>query len=259
MKTAKVLSKLEAEANGERNWKKREAKSIIQGFKFMTRSEEFRNSSGTCAFSAKDFSAHSYSWYVLAKRISGVNVLNSYVYANQTAKHIGKVRSAARILGIQYKDLEAPKGLQDLKSSLIHVLSRLSEEKLRLQHSRSPKDKSQVRSYEAQLKLLERLGVRASKRMHKNADANARQERADGLGRQNFKRRKKVLEDYLENEKCFRDYEVLRAERYDANSSDADANAARILIKDFSDAKKVIDQVLSNFSSLGHGTVNFYV
>jgi hypothetical protein len=255
MKTAKVLAKLEVEAKSSRNWKKREAKSMIHGFKFMIRSEEFRNGSGTCSFSPSDFSAHSYSWYVLAKRMKGLNVLNSYVYSNQTSKHIGKVRSAARILGLRYCEVEAPKGLQDLQTALVHVLFRLEEEKLRLLHSRSPKDKSQVRNYEAQLKLLERLGVRAKKSMKKDAALRALESREERLERLNFKRRKKVIEDYLENEKNFRDYEVLRASRYE----EEEENAAKVLIEDFSDAKKVIDQVLANFSSLGQGTVNFYV
>jgi len=57
---------------------------------------------------------YSYKWYRLVDKIGDTIVLNSYAYSNTTIKHIYKMRRLLESLGLQYVEIEAPKGLQDL-------------------------------------------------------------------------------------------------------------------------------------------------
>lgn len=86
--------------------------------KYLKTSEIYKNSTGTLTYNTDTEMAHSYNWYVLAKRFNGVMYINTYAYSNTTCKHIRQLEALFMELGIDYKTIEAPKGLQSLDESL---------------------------------------------------------------------------------------------------------------------------------------------
>ena len=61
---------------------------------------------------------YSYKWYRLVDKIGNTVVLNTYSYSNTTIRHIYKVRRVLEDLRIQYVEIEAPAGLQNLEDAL---------------------------------------------------------------------------------------------------------------------------------------------
>lgn len=144
-----------------------------------------------CSFNPVSGEADSYSWYVLATRIKGVQILNTYTYSNSTAKHTSKVSSVMDALGIKYIELDAPKGLQDLQRAKEHILFKLASEVLANQYARI-KSNTQVKYFEKQIKLLERLGIRITKREREGAKVAALTARTVRLEQQRADRKQRA-------------------------------------------------------------------
>ncbi len=155
--------------------------------KYFSRLNMWKNYKASCTFNPETMLGHSYSWYELSKKVKGVMILNTYLYSNQTAKHVGKMRDLFANLKIKYVSLEAPRGLQSLDLSLVHHVEQLAHTKLKNSFARI-KDKNEVKRHENALKLLEKLGFKATKKMHAEAEKNAIQCRTDRLARDKMKR-----------------------------------------------------------------------
>lgn len=80
----------------------------------------YKNSSGSLTVNGETLESRSYSWYVLGMYINGEYVLNDYSYSSTTIKHVYKLRRFLKERGIQYRTIEAPKGLQNVDAAKQH-------------------------------------------------------------------------------------------------------------------------------------------
>lgn len=144
--------------------------------KLMKRSGIYQCSNYNCTFDPKKVEAHSYRWWKFVSKVDGVVIFNDYYYSPSTRKHQGKVSGLLRSLNIKV-DITAPfcQGIPSLDLASLIVLA---EENLCDQY------------LAGEIKKEER-------------NANARR-----------KRFSKKLEDYLENEAHFRDYEIKEVSRF---------------------------------------------
>jgi hypothetical protein len=92
--------------------------------KYYSRLNQYKASN--LIYDCESDSAWSYDWYCLAKRFNGVMIVNNYSYSPTTVKHYYKIRKLSNEMGIEYKTIEAPRGLQNLASAMAHYIS-LSE------------------------------------------------------------------------------------------------------------------------------------
>lgn len=162
----------------------------VTDLKYQTRLNYFTNYKDSCGFNPETCEAHSYRWYSLARRIKGVQVLNSYRYSNQTSKHISKMRDVFSKLKIKYVELDAPRGLQDLDSALTFVANSLATAIVAHKYARI-KYTYQINNFTAQAAILKKFGKRLTKKLLKKAIADAECYRRSRLERQKEQR------DYL--------------------------------------------------------------
>lgn len=243
----------------------KQAKDLIKigldqtGFRYYQRAGIFKGNKGNCIFNPATGHATSYDWYDLAKRIKGVQILNTYCYSNQTAKHIGKVRSVLVALNIRYQCLEAPKGLQNLDVALEHMIAELGRATVLNKYARI-KSKHFINSCNKQLKLLAKLGKRATKAKIKAAIERAEVERKDRNAELKFKRDKKHLENYLENSVAFRDYDIVDRCLFgnpDAWPARKASTVHRVVERD--SMERDVENALHSFHRDGFGSIVFYV
>lgn len=71
------------------------------GFKYYTRLEKYKGNNGNCVFYADRVHGYSYGWWTAVEKIGPFVIFNACLYSNQTAKHLGKMRSVMRALGIK--------------------------------------------------------------------------------------------------------------------------------------------------------------
>lgn len=103
---------------------------------YQIRNKIFKGCNGKLTFDPATGLALSYfNGYQIAKRINGRMVLNSYRYSVTTQGHVETLRNLFGQLGISYREIEAPKGLQDLQRALEHHTFRLAEWELKDKHS----------------------------------------------------------------------------------------------------------------------------
>lgn len=171
MKREIVIQKLESEVNRRRAAAetKEAAEKInirnVLSLRYVKRDNYLTNYKDSCGVNLDTMEGHSYRWYSLVKRIKGVVYLNTYGYSNQTSKHVYKMHGAFRFLGIQYKCLEAPRGLQDLDSAFSYAVSELAKFLVKQKYARKKSNWSGSVSYcRRQLAILETLGFRLSER-----------------------------------------------------------------------------------------------
>lgn len=82
----------------------------------------------------------SYNWYRLSDRMCGKIVINSYAYSRTTSRHYAEVLHWFRINGFyQLFLIEAPRGLQDLSSSIEYYKDKISLYKDKLANPRTRK------------------------------------------------------------------------------------------------------------------------
>lgn len=80
--------------------------------KYFPRLNLYKSSNVT--FDPVTCQGYSYKWYRLVDKIGNTVVLNTFPYSNTTIRHIYKMRRLLESLGLQWVEIEAPKGLQDL-------------------------------------------------------------------------------------------------------------------------------------------------
>ena len=151
----------------------------VCGLTYKMRDEIFSNATGTCEFNPETMYAHSYRWYDLVKRIKGTVVLNDYRYSQQTSGHIWKTRDVLRTLGIKFVELEAPRGLQNLDAALAYELETQAARVIASKYGRDKRKMKYAIQDTKALKLLARLGFKASKKMKSSALETAEQNRRD--------------------------------------------------------------------------------
>jgi hypothetical protein len=163
----------------------------IASFDYRIRDNYFTNSSGTCEFFPDRLYAHSYTWYDLFKVIKGNAILNTYNYSRQTTDHIWKMKSLLKTLGIKFQTLNAPRGLQDLDRALAYELDLLAKQHVLDKYGRNTKKPSLekfLKQENPELRLLAKLGFKATKTMRLKALQEAEQSRASKLRRDKEKR-----------------------------------------------------------------------
>lgn len=84
--------------------------------KYFPRLNLYKSSNVT--FDPVTCQGYSYKWYRLVDKIGNTIVLNSYAYSNTTVRHIYKMRRLLESLNLQWVEIEAPRGLQDLKDAI---------------------------------------------------------------------------------------------------------------------------------------------
>lgn len=94
---------------------------------YKVRANLFSSTTGHVTFDPEAMKGFSYRWYCLTKRIGSVQVLNSYGYSSTTIKHVWAMRSLFKILCVEYIEIEAPQGLQDLNLALSYNVRRLAK------------------------------------------------------------------------------------------------------------------------------------
>jgi len=128
-------------------------------------------------FNPKTLDATSYNWWRFVGLVEGVLVESTYRYSVTTAKHQRKVRGIMNELGIKPKlSLPLPRGVRH-DQTLAEMIC------------------------EAETHLCEQFLEEQVKKQKSYAKAKRR-------------RLKKKLEDYLENECAFRDYEIRQASQF---------------------------------------------
>lgn len=183
--------------------------------KLMKRSNIYKASN--VEFDPKTKIATSYLWWTFVAEIDGLLVFNNYRYSVSTSKHQRKVRTLLESLGLKIDlELPLPKGLRKFDSIEENIL-------------------------EAEEYLFEREGEEFLKRQERNEKAR-------------FRRNSKKLENLLENEKHFRDYEILPAARFGSVSKVAVHQKV-----DLSSLENDVENALYNFHRDGFGCVVFYV
>lgn len=91
----------------------------IAGFRHVKSVNQYNISN--CYFSGNSITAYSYNWWVFVKVINGLLVFNNYNYSATTNAHQRKTRRLLDTLGYSIDlTIEAPKGLQDIRSSVTH-------------------------------------------------------------------------------------------------------------------------------------------
>lgn len=145
----------------------------ILAMPYQPRKARFKLSSSKLDFDPATHLGHSYMWYEISKRINGVTYLNDFGYSTTTRRHYWKIASVMRALGIKFKCLEAPQGLQNLEASLDYNVAEYGKAVIAQKYGRL--DKSHYVRYRAkQLRILTALGFIAS-----DACKQAAIERAD--------------------------------------------------------------------------------
>lgn len=81
--------------------------------RYFSKSNLYKNSTGTNCYNPETGQAHSYDWWCYVKVIGGKTVFNDYYYSPTTCKHQSAMRNLLRELGIKI-DLvvSCPAGLQ---------------------------------------------------------------------------------------------------------------------------------------------------
>lgn len=116
--------------------RKLEGQQLPPGIKFYTRLGVFKNSRETMGFDPVRLSGHSYRWWSMVRKVRGKVLLNTFGYSNQTSKHIGKMHRILGILGIPYRTVKAPDGLQDLATAVRHSVYELACLEVANRHAR---------------------------------------------------------------------------------------------------------------------------
>lgn len=147
--------------------------SIVPGIPYRPRLKDFRghmtSTSGrfsggpkdtvSCSFDYETGEARSFEWYIMGRYINGHYIVNSYRYSSATSGHVSDLIKTLGILGIKYRELEAPQGLQDLDASKSHLVGSLAKEIVASKYAKKYSRKSAIRFFKNQLKTLKFLGI----------------------------------------------------------------------------------------------------
>ena len=113
--------------------------------KYYSRADLYKAANVT--FNPKTVVAYSYAWWRFVEVIDNLVVFNSYQYSNATIKHQYKVRRLLQQLDIPINlIIEAPQGLQDLNSSILHYFRLIQQLEDKIKAPRSHKTKNEERA-----------------------------------------------------------------------------------------------------------------
>lgn len=184
---------------------------------FSKRANIYKNTTGSLTFNPETKEAVSYGWWKFVAMIDGQLVFNNYAYSNTTAKQQGKIRTLLSQLNIKIDlELPVPKGLQ-VYSTLEEVIEA------------------------SELHLCDKFVSEQLKRQDQYQKAKARKLKAK-------------LEDYLENQVHFRDYDIMAKARF--------GSVNKIAVHQVVDAESLerdVENALHSFSRDGFGSVVFYI
>jgi hypothetical protein len=158
----------------------------VSGLTYKIGRNYFENARRTCGFNPETMEGHSYRWYSLVKQIKGTVYLNTYRYSSETSKHIRRVEQVLKDLGIKYKEIEAPRGLQSIDTALAYAIR---ENANRMVADKYGRDKIKPRFIKDQnIKNLEALGYKVSKKALTAALKESEASRSRRLERQREER-----------------------------------------------------------------------
>lgn len=124
--------------------------------KYYSRLKQYKASNLT--FDPAIGEGRSYKWYAIARKFDGVLVLNSFGYSNTTARHVSKLRKLFRSLGLEWVEIEAPQGLQNLSAARELAVSRIQNLTAEINKPRTRPEKNAER-FRAVAGLKEKLAL----------------------------------------------------------------------------------------------------
>lgn len=182
--------------------------------KLMKRANLYKASNVT--FNPETFEAFSYVWWKFVAKVEGKVVFNNYRYSPTTGKHQYKVRRLLEQLGIKIDiEIPLPRGINSTKLAELYVTAE---------------------EYLCEAFLNEEL-----KREERNLVSR-------------HKRNAKKLEEYLETQVHFRDYEIKQARQF--------GHINKVAVHQVVEPKSLerdVENALHNFHRDGFGSVVFYV
>ena len=183
--------------------------------KFMKRAGIYKGTNVTFNPETKD--AHSYSWWRFVGVVEGKTVVSTFPYSNTTMRHQRKVRDLMESLGIK-RDLEMPlpRGVRH-DQSLAEMI--IEAEEFLCDEFLAQQEKKQQRYQRAKVRKVE-----------------------------------KKLENHLENDVAFRDYEIKPVSEFGKYNK-----VAVHQIVEPSSLERDVENALYNFHRDGFGSVVFYV
>lgn len=184
-------------------------------------------------FNPSRIEAFSYGWWKFVGVVEGKVVFNNYYYSPSTCKHQSKVRRLLAELGIKIDiEMPVPKGLP----GSYHRYGDSSQSDLTLQELIE----------QAETHLCDKYLEQIEKRQEQYQRAKARKLKAK-------------LEEYLENDCAFRDYEITDRKYFGNPGYMISAKAAVHRVVDSETLENDVQDALNSFHRNGFGTVIFYV
>jgi hypothetical protein len=180
----------------------------------MKRSNIYKATNVT--FNPKTLDAHSYSWWRFVAKVEGKVIFNDYRYSVTTAKHQSKVRHLLESLGIKVDIyLQLPKGIDSRPLNELII--------------------------EAEETLCDQFLNEEIKKQERYARAKQR-------------KLEKRLEEYLETQVNFRDYDIKPKNMFGVYNT-VDVHQC----VDAESLERDVENALHNFHRDGFGSVVFYV
>ena len=184
--------------------------------KYMKRAKIYQCSNYNCTFSPEKIEAYSYRWWKFVALVDGKVIFNNYRYSNSTSKHQSKVRRLLESLNIKI-NIEMPLASGIKEKSLSELI------------------------IEGEETLCDLYLAEEAKAIDRSIKAKRR-------------RVIKALENHLENEVHFRDYEIRDAKSFGVYN--------KIAVHQVVEKKTLesdVQNALYNFNRDGFSSVVFYV
>lgn len=206
--------------------------------KLMKRSNIYQASNYNVTFDPNNIVARSYQWWVFVAKVDGKIIFNNYRYSVSTSKHQSKVRALLSDLGIKI-DIEMP---------LPNGLPGSYRRGLGMDSAQVPDSDASLSSLiqTAEEYICDQISRDEIKRQERNEKAA-------------FRRKVKKLEDFLENEKAFRDYDIVDASLFGNQDAAIARKVAVHQVVDLNDIDRDVENALYNFHRDGFGSIVFYV
>lgn len=243
--------------------------------KYYSRSKIYKASNVT--FNAETCEAYSYGWWKFVARINGFVVFNNYRYSNSTSKHQSKVRSLMSELGIKI-DLYVStncglNGAERWVTTGLEATQRVGMVALKNEFNSILREQSrnyavifpQGHLFSNVEKIEQVFKVRLTQQQRADMIVELEEQlcdefltrsvkRQEKLEREAFQARARKLEQYLENDCAFRDYDVYSKVAFGERS-----DVAVHQVVDMESLEHDVQNALQSFSRDGFGKVVFYV
>lgn len=213
------------------------------------------------SFDPSTVRAYSYGWWNFVRKINGAVVFNNYRYSNSTSKHQSKVWRLMDSLGIKI-DLFVSVGCDLTGSRRYGQTSDVGLEALKEAYRTQNFERAEKIKHVFKVKMTQVEIAALYVSMEENlCDAFLTRsiERQEKKEREGFLAMHRTLETYLENEVCFRDYEIYHKNAF----GDADHKAAKIIAVhqcvDADSMESDVENAIQNFQRDGFGKIVFYV